>query len=94
MRGPYTILLPAGLAVPPPSPGARWALTPPFHPCLALARQAVCSLWRFPSAPAHGFPSARAGRALPGAVSPWSPDFPHPQGRPGRRGHPTVQPRV
>jgi len=43
-----SILLPAGLAVPPPSPGARWALTPPFHPCRGEA-PAVCSLWRFPS---------------------------------------------
>ena len=32
-RHPYSILLPAGLAAPPLSPGARWALTPPFHPC-------------------------------------------------------------
>lgn len=30
---PYSVLRPAGLAMPPPSPGARWALTPPFHPC-------------------------------------------------------------
>ena len=31
-RGPYLALLPVGLAVPPPLPEARWALTPPFHP--------------------------------------------------------------
>jgi len=30
---PYLTLLPVGLAVPLPSPGTRWALTPPFHPC-------------------------------------------------------------
>ncbi len=29
---PYSILQPAGLAMPPLSPGARWALTSPFHP--------------------------------------------------------------
>jgi len=89
--GPYTILLPAGLAMPPPSPGARWALTPPFHPCRPLARPAVCFLWRFPSDPAHGFPRPEPGRALPGAVSPWSPDFPRPHGRPRRRDHPAAQ---
>ncbi len=32
--------------------------------------RAVCSLWRFPS----GYP----GRALPGTLALWSPDFPHP----------------
>ena len=65
-RGPYLALLLVGLAVPPLSPGARWALTPPFHP---YSREgAVCFLWRFPS----GFP----GRALPGAVSPCRPDVP------------------
>jgi hypothetical protein len=32
-RGPYLALLPVGLAVPPLLPAARWALTPPFHPC-------------------------------------------------------------
>ena len=32
-RRPYAVLLQAGLAMPSPSPGPRWALTPPFHPC-------------------------------------------------------------
>ena len=31
-RRPYSVLLPVGFAVPPLLPGARWALTPPFHP--------------------------------------------------------------
>ena len=31
-RDPYSVLLQAGLAMPSPSPGPRWALTPPFHP--------------------------------------------------------------
>jgi hypothetical protein len=30
---PYLVLLPVGFAVPLPLPVARWALTPPFHPC-------------------------------------------------------------
>jgi len=42
-------------------------------------RRAVWSLWRFPS--------GRPGRALPAAISPWSPDFPRPCGR----GHPAIR---
>ena len=30
---PYSVLLPAGFTMPPPLPGARCALTAPFHPC-------------------------------------------------------------
>ena len=33
-RCPYSVLLPAGFAMPPALPHARWALTPPFHPYL------------------------------------------------------------
>ena len=69
--------------MPPTLPPARWALTPPFHPCPSEPRpRAVCSLWRFPS--------GRPGRALPAAISPWSPDFPRPvagRGRPAIRAH-------
>ena len=65
-RGPYSALLPVGLAMPVRLPVPRWALTPPFHPYLAC--KAVCSLWRCPS----GCPA----RALPGTVVPRSPDFP------------------
>lgn len=32
--GPYLVLLSAGFTVPFPLPGPRWALAPPFHPCL------------------------------------------------------------
>ena len=68
---PYLTLLPVGLAVPPPLPGARWALTPPFHPCRSTLRRSVlCGA--FPKV--RGFPLPR--RALPGTVPPWSPDFP------------------
>src|SRR5690625_254390 len=35
---PFTTLLQVGLAMPPSLPEARWALTPPFHPCRAEAR--------------------------------------------------------
>jgi len=34
---PYAALLQVGFALPPPLPEARWALTPPFHPCRAAA---------------------------------------------------------
>ena len=89
---PYLTLLPVGLAVPPPLPGARWALTPPFHPCRATLEgtAADCSLWRFP----WGCPR----RALPGTVSPWSPDFPHlarpsrAEARPSSRPHRSASP--
>ena len=43
------------------------------HRFTLACRQAVCSLWRFPS----GCP----GRALPGTVALWSPDFPHGRSR-------------
>jgi len=33
-RRSYSVLLPAGLAMPPTLPPARCALTAPFHPCL------------------------------------------------------------
>ena len=49
---PYSVLLPAGLAVPASLRSRRWALTPPFHPYpLKLPkerRRAVYSLWRYP----------------------------------------------
>ena len=37
---PYSVLLQAGLAMPSRSPGPRWALTPPFHPCPPLYSRA------------------------------------------------------
>src|SRR5206468_6956246 len=68
-HGPYSVLLLAGLAMPSLLPGTRWALTPPFHP-YPSRRGAVCFLWRYP----WGHPR----RALPAAMSSWSPDFPRP----------------
>src|SRR6185312_2974927 len=69
-RRPYLVLLQAGLTMPSLSPGTRCALTAPFHPYppTPRRRRAVCFLWRYPW--------ARARRALPAALSPWSPDFP------------------
>jgi len=40
----YFALHQTGFFVPPTSPSARWALTPPFHPYPAVARRAVCFL--------------------------------------------------
>ena len=57
----YLVLLPEGFAVPALLPGRRWALTPPFHPCLwPEGPSAVCSLLHFPS----GHPAL----ALPGSA--------------------------
>ncbi len=39
---PYSVLLPVGFTLPPPLPGARCALTAPFHPCLLR----TIHLWR------------------------------------------------
>ena len=79
---PYLTLLPAGLAVPPPLPGARCALAAPFHPCRGGPRRSVfCGAF-----PENG--RTRSRRALPGAVPPWSPDFPRPVARARPSGHP------
>ena len=40
-------LLPVGLAMPPLLPEARWALTPPFHPCPVLQRRTSDKTERF-----------------------------------------------
>ena len=54
----------------------RFTLTP--------TRRAVCFLWRYPS----GYP----GRALPGTVVSWSPDFPPGLTlRPDQSGHPALR---
>ena len=46
----YLVLLRVGFAMQRLLPGARCALTAPFHPYRPLARQAVYYLWHFPSA--------------------------------------------
>jgi len=85
---PYLVLLPVGFTLPPPLPGARCALTAPFHPYPPSPRRApvraVCFLWHFPW--------GRPRRALPGTVFPWSPDFPPPipAGAGSEGSHPAV----
>ena len=69
-RRPYSVLLQAGLAMPPPLLETRCALTAPFHPYPAPRGWAVYFLWRYPW--------GRPRRELPAAYSPWSPDFPPP----------------
>src|ERR671932_1084275 len=56
-RRPYSVLLPVGFAVPLPLPGARCALTAPFHPCRRMRRRsAFCGT--FPEvAPAGRYPA-------------------------------------
>ncbi len=91
---PYSVLLPVGFTLPPPSPGARCALAAPFRPCpqrtplQAKAVRAVCFLWHCPW--------GRPRRPLAGTVFPWSPDFPPPPRAPeawravGGSGRPAV----
>ncbi len=56
-RGPYLALLLAGLAVPPVLPRARWALTPPFHPCPGRSRGRSVFCGAFPRvAPGGRYP--------------------------------------
>jgi len=44
----YSVLLQAGLAMPPSLRSGRCALTAPFHPYSRPRPKAVCSLWRCP----------------------------------------------
>src|SRR5207302_9359297 len=55
----YLALHHAGFSVPPMSPPERWALTPPFHPCLTLH-----AFWR-----RSGFPARLPPCCAPPAVS-------------------------
>src|SRR3569833_13552 len=73
-RRSYSVLLPVGLAVPPPLPEARCALTAPFHPCrgsYATRRGGLISV-ALSLRPIETGPR----RTLSGTVGPWSPDFP------------------
>jgi hypothetical protein len=69
---PYLALLQVGFAMPPLLPGARCALTAPFHPCRrpVTGAWAVCFLLHFPW--------ARAPQALPGTLSAGARTFLHP----------------
>jgi len=74
-------LLRVGLAVPGSVARPAVGSYPTVSPLPSRVGWAVCSLWRFPS----GCP----GRALPGTLALWSPDFPR-RGS-ARRGHPTIR---
>src|SRR3954465_14929853 len=83
-RDPYSALLLAGLAMPPTLPPARWALTPPFHPCprarvetRAVGRSLLCGA--FPRvAPGGRYPPP----SLPGVRTFLGPCSPRPSGHP------------
>jgi hypothetical protein len=81
---PYSALLPVGFTVPPPSPGARCALTAPFHPCPATSRWPGGLL---SVALSLGFDPRRP---LAGTVFPWSPDFPPAPACAGTSGRPAT----
>src|SRR4029077_136684 len=68
----YAALLPMGFAVPPALPRARWALTPPFHPCRRPAKKSGVDGGLFSVALSSTFlpPGVTRHRAL------WSSDFP------------------
>ncbi len=66
---PYLVLLPVGFTVPPPSPGARCALTAPFHPCrpaeAADRRYAFCGTFpRVTPAGRYPAPCSRGARTF------------------------------
>jgi hypothetical protein len=67
----YVALLPMGSALPSPLPETRWALTPPFHPCLPLPFP-VGTGGLFSVALSFAFP--RPGVTRHRAL--WSSDFP------------------
>ena len=73
-EGPYSVLLQAGLAMPSRSPGPRWALTPPFHPCPAFALSGLRRGGLLSVALSLGSPPAGVTRRLvavePGLSSP------------------------
>jgi hypothetical protein len=69
---PYSVLLPVGFAVPLPLPVARWALTPPFHPCRGMPRRSLLCGTVPGVAPAGRYPAPcfRGARTfLPRALS-------------------------
>src|SRR5205823_10348897 len=67
----YLAFLQPGFAVPTLSPTSRWALTPPFHPC--LSPKAIGGLFSVALSVTQSRDHVPR-RYL--AVCPWSPDFP------------------
>ena len=81
-RGPYSALLPVGLAMRALLPAPRWALTPPFHPCRCGQRRSVlCGA--FPGVT----PAGRYPAPSPHGVRTFLDGF-------HRRGHPTLRARL
>ena len=82
---PCSVLLRAGFAVPPLSPGGRCALTAPFHPYRRqpCGAPAVCSLWHFPSS--HPDWPLASALALRSSDFPLAPAEPHGDQRPPHR---------
>src|SRR5881394_4057233 len=80
---PYLVLLPVGFAVPLALPLARWALTPPFHPCLPgepARRSVLCGT--FPGvAPAGRYPAPCLRGARTFLPPPSEPDKERPSDR-------------
>ena len=66
---PYSVLLPVGFAVPLLLPGARCALTAPFHPCPRRARGGLLSVALSLGLPPPGVTRHRASME-PGLSSP------------------------
>src|SRR2546429_9284235 len=79
----YLALLRPGVAVPRLLPGARWALTPPFHP-YPLEKRAVCFLWPYPS--------PCGAQALPGSLPYGARTFLNAPIQPAHRDHHALPP--
>lgn len=71
---PCSVLHHARFAVPSGCPDSRWALTPPFHPCLCPCGPSAVSFCCTVCPGSSRFPSLTFMRR----VALWCPDFPHP----------------
>jgi len=79
----YLALLQLGFTKPLVLPRVRWALTPPFHPYLAVETLLQTGRFVFCGTSRHGSPADSPhellNRTMPRrylAACPWSPDFP------------------
>src|SRR5581483_6005751 len=64
----YLTLLRLGFTVPPPSPEARWALTPPVRPCLCLGFEPLAIGGVFSVALSVACDPLARAQALPGSL--------------------------
>lgn len=69
---PCSVLHHAGFAMPSGYPDSRWALTPPFHPCLCSCESSAVSFCCTFRPSSSRFPSLTFMRR----VALWCPDFP------------------